>query len=148
MTKYFVTEQHNSVKTFALCYWYVGVYPATWTRKTRLFCTVQPNTCVIWASRIYHALSSQKQSYVSWFNRRRMGGRGVTNSCSSSDIIKMVESRKMGWAGHVARMPEMRKMLWTSEVKRPFGKAGVEFIFSSYRVPFYMKQKSRYIDFS
>jgi hypothetical protein len=45
---------------------------------------------------------------------------------SSPDIIRQVKSRRMRWAGHVARMGEERKaykvLVGRPEGKRPFGR--------------------------
>jgi hypothetical protein len=45
---------------------------------------------------------------------------------SSPDIITQMKSRRMVWAGHVARMGEERKvykvLVWKSEGKRPLGR--------------------------
>jgi hypothetical protein len=44
---------------------------------------------------------------------------------SSPDIIRQVKSRRMRWAGHVARMGEERKvykvLVGNAEGKRPLG---------------------------
>jgi hypothetical protein len=46
--------------------------------------------------------------------------------CSSSDIVKKIRSRRMRWAGHVARMIEERKvhrvLVGKPEGKRPLGR--------------------------
>jgi hypothetical protein len=48
------------------------------------------------------------------------------NLYSSADIIRQVKSRRMRWAGHVARMGEERKLykvlVGRPEGKRPLGK--------------------------
>jgi hypothetical protein len=48
------------------------------------------------------------------------------NSYSSPDIIRQVKSRRMRWAGHVARMGEERKLYKVlagkPEGKRPLGR--------------------------
>jgi hypothetical protein len=48
------------------------------------------------------------------------------NLYSSPSIIRMIESRKMRWAGHVARRGEKRKayriLEGTPEGKRPMGR--------------------------
>jgi hypothetical protein len=48
------------------------------------------------------------------------------NLYSSSDIIRQVKSRRMRWAGHVARMGEERKvykvLVGNPEGKRPLGR--------------------------
>jgi hypothetical protein len=48
------------------------------------------------------------------------------NFSSSPDIIRQIKSRRMRWAGHVARMGEGRNvyrvLVGKSEVKRPLGR--------------------------
>jgi hypothetical protein len=50
----------------------------------------------------------------------------LNNLYSSPDIIRQVKSRRMRWAGHVARMGEERKVYKVSvrkpEGKRPLGR--------------------------
>jgi len=45
----------------------------------------------------------------------------------SSNIVRVIKSRRMRWAGHVARMGETRSvyrvfLVWKPEGKRPFGR--------------------------
>jgi hypothetical protein len=47
------------------------------------------------------------------------------NLCSSPDIIRQIKSRRMRWAGHVARMGEGRK-LYNGLVRKPKGKRSLE----------------------
>jgi hypothetical protein len=61
-----------------------------------------------------------------------LGGKGLTarkellNLYSSPNIIKMMKSRKMRWAGHVARIGETRNayriLVGKPEGKRPLGR--------------------------
>jgi hypothetical protein len=39
---------------------------------------------------------------------RKLHNEGLHNLYSSSNIIRMMKSRRMRWAGHIARMEEMR----------------------------------------
>ena len=45
---------------------------------------------------------------------------------SSPNIVRVIKSRKMRWAGHVARMAEenrvYRVLVWKPERKRPLGR--------------------------
>jgi hypothetical protein len=41
---------------------------------------------------------------------RNLRNEGLHNLYSSLDIIRKVKSRRMRWAGHVARMGEERKL--------------------------------------
>jgi hypothetical protein len=57
---------------------------------------------------------------------RKLHNKELHDLCSSSSIIRIIESRKMRWAGHVARMAEKRNgyrlLVGKSEVKRPLGR--------------------------
>jgi hypothetical protein len=49
---------------------------------------------------------------------------GLHNVCWSPDIVRMIKSRRMRWAGHVARMEKIRnaqKLVGMLEGKRPLG---------------------------
>jgi hypothetical protein len=41
---------------------------------------------------------------------RKLHGEELHNLYSTQDIIKQIKSRRMRWAGHVARMREERKV--------------------------------------
>jgi hypothetical protein len=47
-------------------------------------------------------------------------------ACSSPNIVRVIKSRRMRWAGHVARMGEgrgvYRVLVWRPEGKRPLGR--------------------------
>jgi hypothetical protein len=57
---------------------------------------------------------------------RKLYNEELHNLCSSPDIIRQVKSRRIRWAGHVARMGEERKLykvlLGKPEGKRPLGR--------------------------
>jgi hypothetical protein len=57
---------------------------------------------------------------------RKLHNEELRNWYSSPDIIRQVKSRRMRWAGHVARMGEKRKvykvLVGKSEGKRPLGR--------------------------
>jgi hypothetical protein len=57
---------------------------------------------------------------------RKLHSEELHNLYSSPDIIRQVKSRRMRWAGHVARMGEERKVYKVSvgkpEGKRPLGR--------------------------
>jgi hypothetical protein len=52
---------------------------------------------------------------------RKLHSEELQNLCSSPNIIRQIKSRKMRWAGHVARMGEERKLekfWWKSKKER------------------------------
>jgi hypothetical protein len=57
---------------------------------------------------------------------RKLHNEELHNLYSSSNIIKQIKSRRMRWAGHVARMREDRKvykvLVGKSELKSPLGR--------------------------
>jgi hypothetical protein len=57
---------------------------------------------------------------------RKLHNEELHNLYSSPDIIRQVKSRRMRWAGHVARMGEERKvykvLMGKPEGKRPLGR--------------------------
>jgi hypothetical protein len=57
---------------------------------------------------------------------RKLHNEELHNLCSSPDIIRQIKSRRMRWAGHVARVGEERKvykvLVEKPEGKRPLGR--------------------------
>jgi hypothetical protein len=57
---------------------------------------------------------------------RKLHNKELHNLYSSSNIIRMMKSRRMRWAGHVARMGETRNayriLVGKPEEKRPIGR--------------------------
>jgi hypothetical protein len=57
---------------------------------------------------------------------RKLHNEEIHNLYSSTDIIRQIKSRRMRWAGHVARMGEEKKLykvlVGKSEGKRPLGR--------------------------
>jgi hypothetical protein len=64
---------------------------------------------------------------------RKLHNEELHNFYSSPDIIRQVKSRRMRWAGHVARMGKERKvykvLVGKPKGKRPFGSLAVSVIF-------------------
>jgi hypothetical protein len=56
---------------------------------------------------------------------RKLHNRELHNLYSSPDIIRQIKSRRMRWAGHVARMGEGRNM-YRVLVRKPEGKGPLE----------------------
>jgi hypothetical protein len=56
----------------------------------------------------------------------RLHNEELHNSCASTDITRLTKSRRMRWAGHVARMGDMRNayniLVGKPEGKRLFGR--------------------------
>ena len=57
---------------------------------------------------------------------RRLHNEELNDLYSSPNIVRVIKSRRMGWAGHVARMDEergvYRVLVGKSEGKRPLGR--------------------------
>jgi hypothetical protein len=66
-----------------------------------------------------------KSVYLNLFGRRKLHNEELHNLYSSPDIIRQVKSRRMRWAGRVARMGEEKKvykvLVGDPEGKRPLG---------------------------
>jgi hypothetical protein len=61
---------------------------------------------------------------------RKLHNEELHNSYSSPSIIRMIKSRRMKWAGHVARMGEERNayriLVGMPEGKRPLGRSSLK----------------------
>jgi hypothetical protein len=57
---------------------------------------------------------------------RKLHNEELHNLYSSPNVIRMIKSRKMRWAGHVACMAKMRNAykiwVWKPDGKRPLGR--------------------------
>jgi hypothetical protein len=53
---------------------------------------------------------------------RKLHNEELHNLSSSPNIITMIKSRRMRWAGHVAGMEEKRNSYTTTSVRKPEGK--------------------------
>jgi hypothetical protein len=57
---------------------------------------------------------------------RRLHNEELNSSYASPNVIRVIKSRRMRWAGHVARMGKMRNaysiLVGKAEGKRPFGR--------------------------
>jgi hypothetical protein len=57
---------------------------------------------------------------------RRLHNENFHNLCSSPNVIRVIKSRTMRWAGHVARMGTMKSaygiLIGKPEGKSPFGR--------------------------
>jgi len=58
--------------------------------------------------------------------RRKLHNKELNDLCSSANIVRVMKSRRMRWAGHVARIGECRSvyrdLVRKPEGKRPLGK--------------------------
>jgi hypothetical protein len=63
---------------------------------------------------------------------RKLHNEELHNLYSSPSIIRVIKSRRMRWAGHVARMGEKkyayRILVGKSEGKRPLGRSGCRWV--------------------
>jgi hypothetical protein len=62
--------------------------------------------------------------------RRRLHDEELHNLYTSTNIIRLIKSRRMRWAGHIASTGKMRNVykivVGKSEGKRPLGRLGVD----------------------
>jgi hypothetical protein len=79
----------------------------------------------VFENRVLRRISGPKRDEVTgeW---RKLHNEELHNVYSSPDIISQIKSRRMRWAGHVARMGEERKvyrvLVGKPEGKRPLGR--------------------------
>jgi hypothetical protein len=78
-------------------------------------------------------ISRPERNSITWANsieigrgKRKLHNEELDNLYSSPNIIRMIKSRRMRWAGHVARMGETRNayriLAGKREGKRPLGR--------------------------
>ena len=53
---------------------------------------------------------------------RRLHSEEINDLYCSPNIVRVIQSRRMRWAGHVVRMGEERVLVWKPEGKRPLGR--------------------------
>jgi hypothetical protein len=79
----------------------------------------------VFENRVLRRIFGSKRDEVTgeW---RRLHNEELNDLYSSSNIIRVIESRRMRWAGHVARMGEgggaYRILVGRTEGRRPFGR--------------------------
>jgi hypothetical protein len=79
----------------------------------------------VFENRVLRKLFGPKRDGVTggW---RKLHNEKLHNLYSSASIIRIIKSRRMRWAGHVARMGEKRNVYWLlvgkPEEKRPLGR--------------------------
>jgi hypothetical protein len=79
----------------------------------------------VFENRVLRRLFGRKrEAVVSW---RRLHNVELHNLYASTNVIRVIKSRKMRWAGHVAPMGEMRNaykiLIVKPEGKRPLGRS-------------------------
>jgi len=66
-----------------------------------------------------------RRDEVTW-GRRRLHNEELNDLYSSPNIVRVIKSRRMRWAGHVSRMGEergvYRVLVWKLEGRRPMGR--------------------------
>jgi hypothetical protein len=63
----------------------------------------------VFENRVLRRIFGPKRDEVTG-ERRKLRNGELHNLCPSPDIIRQIKSRRMRWAGHVARMGEGRNM--------------------------------------
>jgi hypothetical protein len=74
----------------------------------------------VFENRVLRRVYGQKRDEVTgeW---KKLHNEELGDLCSSPSIIRIIKSRRMRWAGHVARMREKRnayRLLWESQRER------------------------------
>ena len=59
---------------------------------------------------------------------RRLRNEGLNDLYPSPNIVRVIKSRKMRWAGHVARMGEERVLVGKPEGRRPLGRPWLRWV--------------------
>jgi hypothetical protein len=79
-------------------------------------------TYIFLSVRIYFIFGPKREEDGSW---RKLHNDELHNLYSSSNIVRVIKSRRMRWAGHVARMEGRgvyRVLVGRSKGKRPLGR--------------------------
>jgi hypothetical protein len=83
----------------------------------------------LFENRVLREISGAKKEEVTrdW---RKLHNEELHDLYSSPNIVAVINSRIMRWAGHMARMGDARSaygvLVWTPDKKRPFGRLGVD----------------------
>jgi hypothetical protein len=81
----------------------------------------------VFENRVLRRIFGHKRDEVTGEWRKLHSGK-LHNLYSSPDIVRQIKSRRMRWAGHVARMGEGRNvyrvLMGNREGKRPLGRPG------------------------
>jgi hypothetical protein len=95
------------------------------TGSDRLVTLREEHRLRVFENRVLRRIFGPKRDEVTgeW---RKLHSEELHNLYSSPDIVRQIKSRRMRWAGHVARMGEGRKLykvlVGKPEGKRPLGK--------------------------
>jgi hypothetical protein len=77
----------------------------------------------VFENRVLRIFGPKMEEDGSW---RKLHNDELHNLYSSPNIVRVIKSRRMSWAGHVARMREgrgvYRVLVWRPEGKRPLGR--------------------------
>jgi hypothetical protein len=88
-------------------------------------CTVAYPVCPN-ESRVLRRIFGPKRDEATW-EWRRLHNEELNGLYASPNVIRVIKSRRMGWAGHVARMGEKRgaygTLMGRPEGKRPLGRS-------------------------
>ena len=87
----------------------------TWREERRL---------MVFENRVLRRIFGPRMDEVTgeW---RRLHNEELNDLYSSPNIVRAIKSRRMGWAGHVARMGSRRGVYWVL-VGKPVGKRALE----------------------
>jgi hypothetical protein len=91
----------------------------TWSVKLR-----EEHRLRVFENRVLRGIFGPKRDEVTGDWRKLLSGE-LHNLYPSPDIIRQIKSRRMRWAGHVARMGEGRNV-WRVLVRKPEGRRPLE----------------------
>jgi hypothetical protein len=92
--------------------------------ETRALTLREEHRFKVFANSLLRRIFQPKKDEVTGEWRKLRNGK-LRNLYSSPDIIRQIKSRRMGWAGHVARMTEGRKV-YRVLMGKPEGKGHLE----------------------
>jgi hypothetical protein len=122
----FLAVSKYSPRRRVLCS-YVKIYKIIILPVVLYGCETWSLTLRVFENRVLRRIFGPKRDEVTG-ERRKFHNEELHNLYSSPNIIRQIKSRRMRWAGHVARMGEERNvymvLMGKPEGKRPLGRPG------------------------
>jgi hypothetical protein len=114
-----LTSKNLKIKTYKIVIFPVVLYGCeTWSFTLREECRLN-----VFENRVLKIFGPKREEDGSW---RKLHNDELHNLCSSLNIVRVIKSRKMRWAGHAIRLGEgrgvYRVLIGKTEGKRPLGR--------------------------